>query len=147
MTASPVHRARYSTNWYRKGWPGSEIQMYYGCPWCLYFLTFSFLSPYTYIHPIITPFNNSPPPPPLAYFPALRCLHYYEKIIIFSQNFKLRNILQKNDGDFTIRKLKYSTHNLFIIFFMFFLFSLFFLFPYFSLFPKTWWKYCKLVKV
>ena len=31
--ASPVHRARYSTNWDRKGWPGSEIQMYYGCPW------------------------------------------------------------------------------------------------------------------
>ena len=23
---------RYSTNWDRKGWPGSEIQMYYGCP-------------------------------------------------------------------------------------------------------------------
>ena len=31
--ASPVHRARYSTNWDRKDWPGSEIQMYYGCPW------------------------------------------------------------------------------------------------------------------
>ena len=31
--SSPVHRVRYSTNWYRKGWPGSEIQMYYGCPW------------------------------------------------------------------------------------------------------------------
>ena len=25
---------RYSTNWDRKDWPGSEIQMYYGCP-CL----------------------------------------------------------------------------------------------------------------
>ena len=25
---SPVHRARYSTNWDRKGWPGSEIPMY-----------------------------------------------------------------------------------------------------------------------
>ena len=24
---------RYSTNWDRKVWPGSEIQMYYGCPW------------------------------------------------------------------------------------------------------------------
>ena len=24
---------RYNTNWDRKGWPGSEIQMYYGCPW------------------------------------------------------------------------------------------------------------------
>ena len=24
---------RYSKNWDRKGWPGSEIQMYYGCPW------------------------------------------------------------------------------------------------------------------
>ena len=23
---------QYSTNWDRKGWPGSEIQMYYGCP-------------------------------------------------------------------------------------------------------------------
>ena len=23
---------RYSTNWDQKGWPGSEIQMYYGCP-------------------------------------------------------------------------------------------------------------------
>ena len=23
----------YCTNWDRKGWPGSEIQMYYGCPW------------------------------------------------------------------------------------------------------------------
>ena len=23
---------RYSTNWDLKGWPGSEIQMYYGCP-------------------------------------------------------------------------------------------------------------------
>ena len=23
---------RYSTNWDRKGWPGSEIQIYYGCP-------------------------------------------------------------------------------------------------------------------
>ena len=23
---------RYSTNWDRKSWPGSEIQMYYGCP-------------------------------------------------------------------------------------------------------------------
>ena len=31
--ASPVHRVRYSTNWDRKGWPGLEIQMYYGCPW------------------------------------------------------------------------------------------------------------------
>jgi len=31
-SASPVHRARYSTNWDRKGCPGSEIQMYYGCP-------------------------------------------------------------------------------------------------------------------
>ena len=28
--ASPVHR--YSKNWDRKGWPSSEIQMYYGCP-------------------------------------------------------------------------------------------------------------------
>ena len=27
--ASPVHKARYSTNWDRKGLPGSEIQMYY----------------------------------------------------------------------------------------------------------------------
>ena len=26
---------RYSTNWDRKGWPGSEIQMYYGCPWII----------------------------------------------------------------------------------------------------------------
>ena len=25
---------RYSTNWDQKGWPGSEIQLYYGCP-CL----------------------------------------------------------------------------------------------------------------
>ena len=24
---------RYSTNWDRKGWPGSEIKVYYGCPW------------------------------------------------------------------------------------------------------------------
>ena len=24
---------RYSTNWDRKGWPDSEIKMYYGCPW------------------------------------------------------------------------------------------------------------------
>ena len=24
---------RYSTKWDRKGWPDSEIQMYYGCPW------------------------------------------------------------------------------------------------------------------
>ena len=31
--ASLIHWARYSTNWDRKGWPGSEIQMYYGCPW------------------------------------------------------------------------------------------------------------------
>ena len=31
-SASPGHRARYSTNWDRKGCPGSEIQMYYGCP-------------------------------------------------------------------------------------------------------------------
>ena len=31
--ASPVHRASYSTNGDRKGGPGSEIQMYYGCPW------------------------------------------------------------------------------------------------------------------
>ena len=35
--ASPVHRAGYSTNWDRKGRPGSEIQMYYGCPWYIYF--------------------------------------------------------------------------------------------------------------
>ena len=27
---SPVHRARYSTHWDWKGWPGSEIQLYYG---------------------------------------------------------------------------------------------------------------------
>ena len=33
---SPVHRARYSTNWDRKGWPGSQILMYYGCPWTMY---------------------------------------------------------------------------------------------------------------
>ena len=31
--ASPVPKARYSTNWDRKAWPGSEIKMYYGCPW------------------------------------------------------------------------------------------------------------------
>ena len=31
--ASPVYRARYSTNWDRKSWPGSEIQMNYSCPW------------------------------------------------------------------------------------------------------------------
>ena len=36
--ASPIEclllfPGRYSTNWDRKGWPGSEIQMYYGCPW------------------------------------------------------------------------------------------------------------------
>ena len=30
----PMSR-RYSTNWDRKGWPGSEIQMYYCCPWHL----------------------------------------------------------------------------------------------------------------
>ena len=24
---------RYSTNWDRKGWPGSEIKMYHGCLW------------------------------------------------------------------------------------------------------------------
>jgi len=24
---------RYSTYWDRKGWPGSEIKMYHGCPW------------------------------------------------------------------------------------------------------------------
>ena len=37
--ASHVHRARYSTNWDRKGLPGSEIQMYYGCPWNLDIIT------------------------------------------------------------------------------------------------------------
>ena len=31
----PMSR-RYSTNWDRKNWPGSEIQMYYGCPCCLF---------------------------------------------------------------------------------------------------------------
>ena len=30
--ANPVNKASYSTNWDRNGWPGSEIQMYYGCP-------------------------------------------------------------------------------------------------------------------
>ena len=40
MTASTVHRlvllsvcGRYSTNWDQKSWPGSEIQIYSGCPW------------------------------------------------------------------------------------------------------------------
>ena len=35
--ASPIYplTVRYSTNWDRKSWPGSEIQMYNGCP-CLY---------------------------------------------------------------------------------------------------------------
>ena len=37
-TDSSVHRARYSTNWDRKGWPGSEIQMYYSFPWNIQFL-------------------------------------------------------------------------------------------------------------
>ena len=37
-TASPIEgllylSGWYSTNWERKGCPGSEIQMYYGCPW------------------------------------------------------------------------------------------------------------------
>ena len=27
---------RYSTNWDRKGWPGSEIKMYYGWPCTMY---------------------------------------------------------------------------------------------------------------
>ena len=27
---------RHITNWDCKGWSGSEIQMYYGCPWYLY---------------------------------------------------------------------------------------------------------------
>ena len=27
---------RYSTNWDQKGWPDSEIKMYYGCPWSEY---------------------------------------------------------------------------------------------------------------
>ena len=30
---TPASPGRYSTNWDRKGWPGSEIQMYHGCPW------------------------------------------------------------------------------------------------------------------
>ena len=30
--ASPVHRDRYRTNWDRKDWHGSEIQMYCGSP-------------------------------------------------------------------------------------------------------------------
>ena len=30
-------RARYNTNWDRKGWPSSEIQMYHGCPWTVTF--------------------------------------------------------------------------------------------------------------
>ena len=29
---------RCSTNWDRKGWPGLEIQIYYGCPWVDYIL-------------------------------------------------------------------------------------------------------------
>ena len=29
--AIPFHIVRYGTNWDRKGWPGSEIQLYYGC--------------------------------------------------------------------------------------------------------------------
>ena len=28
-----IMSGRYSTIWDQKGWPGSEIQMYYGCPW------------------------------------------------------------------------------------------------------------------
>ena len=36
--ASPVHRARYSTNCDRKGWPGSKIPMYYDWPWYTYIL-------------------------------------------------------------------------------------------------------------
>ena len=34
---------RYSTNWDRKGWPGSEIQMYYSCPWFTYIPYWSLL--------------------------------------------------------------------------------------------------------
>ena len=39
--ASPIYpiSRRYSTNWDRKGWPGSEIQSYYGWPWESYFHT------------------------------------------------------------------------------------------------------------
>ena len=35
--ASPIECLLYlpNTNWDRKGWPGSEIQMYYGYPWYL----------------------------------------------------------------------------------------------------------------
>ena len=36
--ASPVHRGRYRKNWDRNGWPGSEKQMYYGCPCTVYFV-------------------------------------------------------------------------------------------------------------
>ena len=52
---------RYSTKWERKGWPGSEIQMYYDCPcpvphyWYKRFL-YSFLSS---LKPVFILFNKA----------------------------------------------------------------------------------------
>ena len=46
---------RYSTNWDRKGWAGSEIQMYYGCP-CFVIvnnLLFKEIMPDPQLHPWI----------------------------------------------------------------------------------------------
>ena len=47
---SPVHRARYSTNWERKGWPGSDIQMYYGYPWCIKSNRVNLVAPASPVH-------------------------------------------------------------------------------------------------
>jgi len=61
--ANPVHRVRYSTNWDRKGWPGSEIQIYYGCPcncYCSWHIRLASSPPFhPLLHPVYFTFFNS----------------------------------------------------------------------------------------
>ena len=71
---NPIY-VRYSTNWDRKGWPGSEIKMYYCYPWLtVFFLTIL----------ILCGLNNS--------FRSHR--FYHQKTIIWTADWKGRSSLK-----------------------------------------------------
>jgi len=89
---------RYSANWDRKGWPGSEIQMYYSCPWKT---TFIWLSCYHC--------NNAGKI--LIYFSILHFQNTFLELIpnpTYMQN--LKNISKKIKA-FKIKCIKIKTKN------------------------------------
>jgi len=74
---------RYSTNWDQKRWPGSEIQMYFGCPWnSLFLLSGAYTGIYLVwggvetLESLYSLINGGLSPSPLLFTP-LQIIHNY----------------------------------------------------------------------